>query len=501
MITRYRLWVGMLLPLYSSGALADDGIPTLLQFAEKYQESQVAAESAPDKPPSPAENTPAQDKAPVRGPADVKKPTAAGKPAPASVPATAALQKTLQSQEAQLKEQLATIAQMEKQLADAKQAPVASAPDLQGLSKLAQQVRQALAITPGEQTAVEQMRQLRVREAESAAQLAAVKKDNAGLQAQMRSLIRGGEGTEKAHQQALEKQKQLQDNLEGIKQLLGSSEAVLTEKENTLTTVQQELATLQKEKEHATLVRRVQQQKLDTLTAEHTALQTDIVALRERAKWLVAPQMLKTEVGSQAYAAGVLLGRDIQSILDERKGWDMKTDPQVLLSGIIDTFTGQYQLTVDVLDKAMLAADRTAEQAREKARQKQQAKDENFLADFKKQKGVKQSPAGFWYRVDYVGDDAIPVTAIVDVVVKESLTDGKVIKDMDIEGKVLSQSLSEYPLLFREAISHLKNHGYLTMVVPPSLAYGEVGYPPHVPPNATMVYELRVDNSKTSAEP
>lgn len=38
------------------------------------------------------------------------------------------------------------------------------------------------------------------------------------------------------------------------------------------------------------------------------------------------------------------------------------------------------------------------------------------------------------------------------------------------------------------------------MVVPPALAYGETGYPPKVPPNATMVYELRIDNSQAPAK-
>lgn len=44
----------------------------------------------------------------------------------------------------------------------------------------------------------------------------------------------------------------------------------------------------------------------------------------------------------------------------------------------------------------------------------------------------------------------------MDIVVKESLTDGSVIQDMDRSGKVMSQPLSAYPPLFREAIGHLK---------------------------------------------
>ena len=542
MITRYRLLIGVLLPFYGSGAFADDGIPALLQFAEKYQESRPPAHAAPGKAATEAgpETKPAQDKAPARGPTEAKKSVAAS--------VTAELKKTLRAQAAQLKAQQATIAKLEKQLAEVKQmpptvhAPEASAPDLQRVSNLAKRVRQALAITPAETTAIEQLRQLHEREADISAQLATVKKDNARLQAQLRSLNRGGEGAEKAYQQALDKQKQLQDTLVGVKQMLGTREMALAEKEKALSAAQQALAGLQKtlqakdaEKEKAVAAQTAAQQQLDSLTAGQAALrtqlteqetahkalsaqrdeterarqaldvqltaerqrgeqlQTDIVALRERAKWLTAPQTLKTDSGSQAYAAGVSLGRDIQAMLEERKGWGVKTDPQTLLSGVIDTFSGQYQLTTDVLDKAMLAAERDAEQAREKAGQRQRIKGEDYLAGFKKQQGVKQSVAGFWYRVDHAGDTVIPASAIVDVVVKESLTDGTVIQDMDIGGKVLSQPLSAYPPLFREAIGHLKNHGSLTMVVPPSLAYGEAGYPPNVPPNATMVYVLRVE--------
>ncbi len=45
----------------------------------------------------------------------------------------------------------------------------------------------------------------------------------------------------------------------------------------------------------------------------------------------------------------------------------------------------------------------------------------------------------------------------------------------------------------------MKNHATMTLVVPPELAYGDEGYPPKVPPGATMVYTLRVE-SVTAAE-
>lgn len=249
------------------------------------------------------------------------------------------------------------------------------------------------------------------------------------------------------------------------------------------------------------------QQQLHTAEARHaeqaqtlSRLETENGSLRTRAKWLVNPEGLTRLETRQAYAAGSALGQDIITLLDERKAWGVIADRQTVLSGIIDAFSGQYQLAPDDLRVALTESENAVNKARQHARLTQQKKDEEFVANFKKQKGVKQSPSGFWYRVDYVGDTPIAKEAVVGVVVKESMTDGTVIQDMDVSGNMLSQPLSAYPPLFREAIGHLRNHGSLTMVVPPSLAYGEAGYPPNVPPNATMVYTLRIENTEAAPD-
>lgn len=231
------------------------------------------------------------------------------------------------------------------------------------------------------------------------------------------------------------------------------------------------------------------------LAAAHQAqqaLREELDGLRARAKWLPDRQALKKKPEQQSYAAGVALGRDIQTMLAERKNWGITPDKTVLLAGVIDTFNGHYQLSDAQLTSALEESEKAVNEARSQAAKTQTSKGEAFVAEFQKKKGTRKSPSGFWYRIDYAGDEAITENARVDIVVKESLTDGRVIQDMDRSGKVMSQPLSAYPPLFREAIGHLKNHGSLTMVVPPALAYGETGYAPQIPPNATMVYELRI---------
>ncbi|HBC7420029.1 TPA: FKBP-type peptidyl-prolyl cis-trans isomerase [Serratia marcescens] len=284
--------------------------------------------------------------------------------------------------------------------------------------------------------------------------------------------------------------------------------------------LQQQLATLQGKNKTQTEQAKALEQRLAALTTENAqtvqlrnkaaqqadktatelaaaqqaqqALREELDGLRSRAKWLPESQTLKKKPEQQSYAAGVALGRDIQTMLAERKNWGITPDKTVLLAGVIDTFSGHYQLSDAQLTSALAESEKAVNDVRNQAAKTQTSKGEAFVAEFKKKKGTQKSPAGFWYRIDYAGDEAIKENARVDIVVKESLTDGRVIQDMDRSGKVMSQPLSAYPPLFREAIGHLKNHGSLTMVVPPALAYGETGYAPQIPPNATMVYELRI---------
>lgn len=244
--------------------------------------------------------------------------------------------------------------------------------------------------------------------------------------------------------------------------------------------------------QHASQAQQAQAQQQQ---AELAAARQEIGVLRQHKVWQVTPEQLTDDRARMSYAVGSALGKDIQGVVQERQGWGVMVDQDILLTGVLDTVAGRPALPQPELAALMAKADAAANAARDAVVKSREAKDKAYVADFRGQKGVKQSDMGFWYRVDYAGDAPLAEGAIIEVVVKEMLTDGAVVQDMELSGKVLAQPLSAYPPLFREAIGHLRNHGSLTMVVPPALAYGESGYPPKVPPNAAMVYQLRIDNS------
>ncbi|HIE0707696.1 TPA: FKBP-type peptidyl-prolyl cis-trans isomerase N-terminal domain-containing protein [Serratia marcescens] len=545
-------------------AAADDDVPALLQFAERYQQQEAPAADA-DTVVTPAKET----QKPASRSVQTRETIAQRKQ-------LAQLQKTLRVKETQLEQQQAALQSLQQELTALRVASSLTAadkptpaPDLSALSDFASGVRQALNLTPQERKARAQIAEAQAALAREKQQteerdrrialleqrLAALPKqsDSARQQAWQEKLAATQAANDKARQRyeqdkkaaaaELEQQKaeaarltgelqqqlaQLQKERDGQRQQSGQQEKSLktalaqqkAEAAKAVGELQQQLAQLQEKNKTQTEQAKALEQRLAVVTAESAqaaqqrdkatlqadktatelaaahqaqqALQDELSGLRSRAKWLPDAQALKKKPEQQSYAAGVALGRDIQTMLAERKNWGINPDKTVLLAGVIDTFNGHYQLSDAQLSNALAESEKAVNDARNQAAKTQTSKGEAFVAEFKKKKGTQKSPAGFWYRIDYAGDETIKDNARVDIVVKESLTDGSVIQDMDRSGKVMSQPLSAYPPLFREAIGHLKNHGSLTMVVPPELAYGETGYAPQIPPNATMVYELRI---------
>ncbi|WP_199638631.1 FKBP-type peptidyl-prolyl cis-trans isomerase N-terminal domain-containing protein [Serratia sp. PAMC26656] len=207
---------------------------------------------------------------------------------------------------------------------------------------------------------------------------------------------------------------------------------------------------------------------------------------------LQQPLALVSDADKQAYAAGVSLGRDILHLQEQNQQRGIEADRPRLLAGIADTLNGRPRLDNAAIDGALQAADRAVQQVHRQRQQTLQQDGKAYLADFATRPGVHKDALGFYYRVDYAGSGRIGAGDNVSIVVRESLPDGTVIKDMEPAGTTITLPLAQYPPLFRAAIGKLDKHGSITLVVPPELAYGEKGSPPAIPPGATMIYTLRV---------
>ena len=221
------------------------------------------------------------------------------------------------------------------------------------------------------------------------------------------------------------------------------------------------------------------------------ALQKQLAALEQKAATLEAGEP-KTAEQIRDYAIGTSLGSDMLAMLKERESYGIRIGKTQALNGVADAFGGHLKLPPDKIARALYELDVNFNKQEKTLKERMEKQGSQYIAKFSKQPKVKKAPSGFYYRVDYVGQGEIKDTDKVVVVVKESLPDGTVVKDMDVEGTSVSQPLSAYPPLFQAALSQLQNHGSLTMVVPPTLAYGDKGLPPDIPPGATMIYNVRI---------
>lgn len=201
----------------------------------------------------------------------------------------------------------------------------------------------------------------------------------------------------------------------------------------------------------------------------------------------------------QAYAIGVSMGEEVLQLLSTRASQGVKTSKDTVLQGIMDSFSGDIALDEKARNKALFDVSKKVFQNLKKLEQQTLSEGKKYQQNFAKEKGVVLKD-GIYSRIDYAGKGKILDSDIVTVTIKEALTDGTVINDMEAEGKVWSQPLKSYPPIFLGPLKRLGNHGAITVVIPPNLAYGSEGKPPKIPPGATMVYTVRIVDA-AAAEP
>jgi len=428
-----------IIPSITLATLHDDdsGIPALLQFAEQYNEQEKVPVISRPKRDMPVTSKSKGERG-IQGDHKFPRPK----------------REYWKIKDKEIQQQQAIINRLEVQLAIVHHPQSAVPPDFHPLGKLAQGIRQALAITPTEHQAkkliAQAQQQWRLDKSELQRQLSEAQKSSLALSAEItkQNALMSVEKNEK--QKLLQQQQELQHQW--------------------------------------TLM----QTELDSATGGMANLRTELSSLQDQLPRRVDAERLKQPRLREDYAAGISLGEEILQMQQERHEWGVNADTQLILAGITDAFAGKRELTDDELTQALTAAEKRIIAAREKTIAFQKHSGSVYLDEFKKDKRTRQAPYGFWYRVDYAGDSNIPDKASVDIEVKETLVDGTVIQDMGASGTTLSQPVEQFPPLFREAIRLLKNHGTITLVVPPEFAYGDKGYPPKVPPNATMVYTLRI---------
>lgn len=120
---------------------------------------------------------------------------------------------------------------------------------------------------------------------------------------------------------------------------------------------------------------------------------------------------------------------------------------------------------------------------------------EVFLAENKVKQGVISLPSGLQYKILRPGSGKVPTeSSVVACRVRGKLIDGTVFDQSDLK-KPIVVSLSGFLPGLKEAVKLMSAGAQWQIVIPPQLAYGELGNR-GVGPNAVLIYDIEIVSIK-----
>lgn len=200
---------------------------------------------------------------------------------------------------------------------------------------------------------------------------------------------------------------------------------------------------------------------------------------------------LKTEIDTLSYSFGAQMGSNlafagdtlnVDALLEGLRSALLKQDLKLTDDQILAGFNDCNQL---LRGKFMEEQTRLAQENVQKG--------ESFLAENKTKEGVMETPSGLQYKVLSEGNGVAPTASDkVKVHYRGTLLDGKEFDSSYKRGEPATFGLDGVIPGWTEGIQLMKPGAKYEFYVPSSLAYGERGFPPNIPPNSTLIFEVEL---------
>ena len=194
---------------------------------------------------------------------------------------------------------------------------------------------------------------------------------------------------------------------------------------------------------------------------------------------------------SASYAVGMSMGRQLQEVKDD-------IDVDQVVQGIRDILASDTtRLTPMDAQRVMQAYGQEVQQRQQQARATEAdsnlARGEAYRAENAKRVGVQTTPSGLQYEVLTAAEGPKPTAEnVVRVHYRGTLIDGREFDRSDPNGEGVSFALNQAIPGWTEAVQLMSVGSKYRFVVPPQIAYGEMGSPPDIGPNATLIFEVEL---------
>jgi FKBP-type peptidyl-prolyl cis-trans isomerase FkpA len=198
-----------------------------------------------------------------------------------------------------------------------------------------------------------------------------------------------------------------------------------------------------------------------------------------------APAKLDTEDQKTLYALGLLLGRNIKQFALNPE------ELAIVKAGLTDAVTNtKPQVEINTYGpKVNELAQKRAASGADEAKKKGQ----EFADNVAKEKDATKTASGVVIRTIAAGAGASPTADdVVKVHYEGKLIDGTVFDSSIKRGQPVEFPLNGVVPCWTEALQKMKKGEKSQVVCPSSVAYGDRGSPPNIPPGATLSFEVEL---------
>lgn len=194
---------------------------------------------------------------------------------------------------------------------------------------------------------------------------------------------------------------------------------------------------------------------------------------------------LATDEHKMLYALGAAVATQLE-------GFDLdEADLAIVQSGLTDKITDQ-DLAVELEEWGPRIAE-LAESRQTRLSEKEKARGEAFMAEQEARDGADKLDSGMIFFEVAEGDGATPgPTDTVTIEYEGRFVDGEVFDSSERAGQPGTFALNGVVACFGEGLQRMKVGGKAQLVCPPEVGYGEQGFPPTIPPNATLVFDVEL---------
>ena len=186
-----------------------------------------------------------------------------------------------------------------------------------------------------------------------------------------------------------------------------------------------------------------------------------------------------------SYAWGLAMGRQLQGMgVKDLNVEDFTGAVKAAFEGTEPAISVEeaQKIITDYLQDLQNKAEAAAREAGEK-----------FLAENKKNEGVKETASGLQYVVEKEGTGAQPsATDEVTVHYTGRLLDGTVFDSSVNRGEPATFPLNRVIPGWTEGVQLMKEGAKYTFFIPSDLAYGPQGVPNAIPPHSTLIFEVEL---------